>query len=257
MKIRILGCGSSSGVPVICKGWGKCDPNNEKNRRTRSGILIQKDDKTLLIDAPQELRLQLLKAGTKKIDSVLYTHAHADHILGTEDLRGFTFKSGKPLDIYTDQGTMQTLHRLFSYTFSPYSDDTRWLLHLMPHIIQPFKPFTTNGIEILPIKHPHGPNFSSLGYRIGDFSYNTDLSDITPEAFEALLGVKTLVLDCKGKKKSINNHLTLEKALYWIDKLQVERAYLTHMGYKMDYDTLVKELPSHIRPAYDGMEFEV
>jgi phosphoribosyl 1,2-cyclic phosphate phosphodiesterase len=257
MKIRILGCGHSSGVPSIYRGWGNCCPDNPKNKRTRSAILLQKDGFNLLVDTPPEIREQLSAAGMPLIRNVLFTHAHADHIMGADDLRGYSLLMKKSVDIYLSEDTLNRFRQVFSYGFLPYSESNAWLLHLSAHTIEFGKTFQVGPFDIIPVEQIHGKG-KSTGFRFGDFSYNTDISQITEEVANSLTGVKVWVVECTSMKKHYGKspHLDLNDIVYWTEKLGIEKVFLTHMGESLDYDALCAALPSHIRPCFDGLEFE-
>ena len=257
MKVRILGCGNSSGVPSIHRGWGSCNPSNPKNRRTRSSILLQENGFNLLVDTPPESREQLVAAGIPMIQNVLFTHAHADHIMGADDLRGYSLLTQKSINIYLSERTLNAFKEVYGYGFLPYSEENKWLLHLAPHIVEPGKEFHVGPFNIMPVEQIHGKG-KSLGFRFGDFSYNTDISRITEEVAQSLSGVKVWVVECTTLKKDGEKspHLDLDDIVFWTEKLGIERVFLTHMGVSLDYDSLCTALPSHIRPSFDGLEFE-
>ena len=250
MKVRILGCGPSYGVPSLNRGYGLCDPTNPKNFRLRSSVLIQEKGINILIDSGPEVRIQLLKAGSPKLDAVLYTHEHYDHMGGADDLRT-DLAEGQPLPVYLADTAIPHFKNILDYLFRPDTQNKTFDIRR----IQPYHPFQIRDIEVLPIPQIHGHGLS-MGYRIGNFAYSTDVVRMEEQAFQALAGVKVWVL---GVVTPIENdkHINVDMALKWIERVQPERAYFTHMGSRMDYETLCRTLPDYIRPVYDNMEIEI
>ena len=262
MKVTILGCGPSYGIPNPVFGFKGCDPNNPKNERSRSAIFVEEKGVSILFDTPPELRLQLLKSQIRKMDAVVWTHMHADHTAGIDDLRAFAYtdinsQEVKSLPAYIHAADMDE----FSSRFHQYTEPFTYLKQEEPplklHLIEPEKPFSIKGVDLFPMRQNHGFG-DSLGFKISEkFSYNTDLCDFYDEkALERLKGIKVWVLDCISFRKN-NKHLWCEKVLQWVSIVRPERTILTHLGARMDYDTLKKTLPSDIEPAYDGMVIEL
>lgn len=249
MKITVLGCGSSGGVPLIGNNWGVCDPHNPRNRRTRVSILVEQDDTSLIVDTSPDMRQQLLDCALKKLDAVLYTHAHADHCHGIDELRSINWLTQKPVDIYADPHTMADLEKRFSYIFHGTGAGNYYKPAVTPHEIN--GAFSVGSISVSPFYQNHG-HIKSLGYRFGDFAYSTDVHELDEEAFDALKGVKIWLVDCvRIEPHPTHSHLDQTRA--WIEKVKPERAYLTHMNHMMDYATLSATLPPGIEPAYDGL----
>ncbi|MFA5040330.1 MAG: MBL fold metallo-hydrolase [Bdellovibrionales bacterium] len=246
MKVTVLGCGSSGGVPLIGGRWGDCDPDNPRNRRTRASILVENDDTTILVDTSPDMRQQLLSCGLKKLDAVLYTHAHADHCHGIDELRGVMWLIQKPIDIYADPMTMLQLNKGFGYIFN---GSGLYKPVVTQHEIT--GDFTIGSIVVRPFYQNHG-TIRSLGFRFGDFAYSTDVHDFDATAVETLRGVKTWILDCV-REKAHPTHLNVNEALKWIGAIKPERAYLTHLNHTIDYDRLARILPDGILPAHDGL----
>ena len=255
MKIRVLGCGPSYGLPNGCRGFGECDPHEIKNWRTRSSLMIEEGDATLLIDTAPEMRMQRFEANVKRIHAVLWTHLHADHIAGIDDVKCYAVDNQVVIPGYLHEKDMEEFQRRFPFYLKPmrYIGQEKPTFEL--HAIHPFIPFMIKNISFLPILQHHGDG-ESLGFRIGNFAYNTDVDALSEEGFSALKGIKTWILGCVTRSEN-HKHLYLEKALDWIEKIQPEQAFLTHMGGKMDYKSLCDELPAHIRPCYDGMEIDL
>ena len=246
MKVTILECGPSYGMPSLTRGFGPSDPNEPKNVRTRSAILIEDKGLNVLIDTGPEIREQLWRIGAPKIDALLYTHAHYDHMGGAQDVRNVAKERNQIMDVYGAQKDMLALHKQMPYVFEPSHQPT-----FKTHYIKPYKTFKIGHLDITPIYQHHGEG-SSIGYRIGDFAYCTDVKAIDPEGWKVLKGVKVWVLGCVTTREN-PKHIHLPEALKWIQKLKPERAYLTHMGSKMDYQTLKKTLPKGVFACYDGL----
>ena len=230
--------------------WGNCDPENPKNRRRRVSLLVEEGDDSLIVDTSPDLREQLLAANVQKLDAVLYTHDHADHTHGIDDLRGLYHNSRKKIEIYSDAKTLEVLDRRFNYIFH---DQLGY-----PSICQTNEidgKFSVGAIDVEPIEQMHGP-ITSLGFRFGNVAYSTDVSDFSDESFAKLENLDVWIVDAL-RYKPHQTHTHLERTLGWIKKLKPKRAILTHMAWDMDYDTLVRELPKGVEPGFDGLTFEV
>ncbi|MEW5703330.1 MAG: MBL fold metallo-hydrolase [Pseudomonadota bacterium] len=255
MQVRILGCGGSGGVPLIGGEWGACDPGNPKNRRLRASILVENLGTALLVDTSPDLREQLLAAGVGRLDAVLYTHAHADHVHGIDDLRPINRRMRAWLPAYGDAETVAELKERFSYVFEKSTEEFRsYKPCLIPHIITGH--FSIGNIDILPFEQDHGFGRTSLGFRFGPIAYSTDAVGLTEAAFEALHGVKVWIVDCL-READHPTHAHIERSLDWIKRVKPERAVLTHMNQSLDYAMLRKRLPDGVEPAYDGMVLDV
>ena len=250
MKITILGCGPSYGMPSLTRGFGNTDPAEPKNIRTRSAILVEEQGVGILFDTGPEIREQLLKAGSPQIHAICYTHTHYDHMGGAEDLRTVARERNQILDVYGRQKDILALRRQMPYVFDPKHQTTMKL-----HYIKPYKPFKINGLTLIPILQHHGPS-TSVGFRIGDFAYCTDVKSIDPEGWKILKGIKTWILGCVTTNEN-PKHIHLSEALKWIRRLHPQQTFLTHMGSKMDYKKLKKELPDSVFPCYDGMHINI
>ena len=255
MRITMLGCGPSWGVPRIGDEWGACDPKNPKNRRSRCALLIEDGGQTVLIDTPPDLRQQLLTAQVKRIDAVLFTHPHADHSHGIDDLRSVNRMVGKPMPIYGSPYTMGELRARFRYIFA--SVDTTAPVFYKP-AVEPHEvtgPFTAAGMGVVPFDQDHG--FSqTTGFRVGRVAYSTDVMTLDDAAFAALAGVELWVVDCI-RQKPHPTHSHLERTLSWIDRVRPRRAILTHMDESLDYETLRRMLPAGVEPGFDGLIVEL
>lgn len=250
MRVTVLGCGSSMGVPRPDGHWGACDPNNPKNCRTRSSILLQANNKNILIDTSPDLRQQTLAAEISRIDSVIWTHDHADQSHGIDDLRCFAYGQRFAIPAWADQETLDSLRSKFRYCFEMVSG---YPPIVSAHLID--GPFEIEGLKAVPFRQRHG-RIHSLGFRFGDFAYSNDVGELDEAAFEALSGVEIWMVDCL-RYIPHESHAHLDKTLSWIKRLGPRRAILTNLHIDLDYDVLRQQLPPHIEPAYDGMRFEV
>jgi phosphoribosyl 1,2-cyclic phosphate phosphodiesterase len=262
LDITILGCGSSGGVPRPALGWGACDPSNPKNRRRRCSILVERtapDGKTqVLVDTSPDLREQLLDADVTKLDGVLFTHEHADHTHGVDDLRGLFIRHRRRLDAYLDEPTSRAMHARFGYCFmKPPGSDYPPIL--TEHRLVPGKPVTIEGdggpIAALPVLQDHG-DIPSLGFRFGNMAYSADLVGMPDESAAALTGLDLWIVDAL-RHTPHPSHFSLSQTLDWIDRLKPKRAVLTNMHTDLDYDALRETLPSGVEPGYDGMQISV
>ncbi|MSP48440.1 MAG: MBL fold metallo-hydrolase [Alphaproteobacteria bacterium] len=252
MKITILGCGSSMGVPVLGEGWGDCDPAEPRNRRLRASILVEEGPTRLLVDTSPDLRQQLLAAGVTAIDAILYTHAHADHLHGIDDIRAINVALNGPLDAYADTTTLDIIRDRFGYVFQPLKGDYYYKPTLTPHVID--GPFHVGAVEVRPFRQDHG--FShSLGFRFGRAAYSTDVLNLDEQAFEVLAGVDLWIVDA-FRLEPHETHTHLARTLEWIERVRPRRAVLTHMSQRVDYARVKAMVPDHVEPAYDGMVIE-
>ena len=257
MRVTILGCGHSGGTPLPAAGWGNCDPNNPKNRRLRPSILVEQDDTAILVDTSPDLRDQLLAADIRRLDAVIYTHGHADHLHGIDDLRAINRAMQAEIDAYADAATMAVIEERFGYVLAPLSEGAEIYYKpcLIPHVIAPGDKFSVGSVPITVFDQDHG-YMRTLGLRFGALAYSTDVLELPEESFEQLAGIEvwlvgTLVSDPHP------THAHVDKALEWIERVGPSRAILTHMSHRLDYDTLAARLPDGVEPAYDGMIIEV
>lgn len=254
MKLTILGCGGSAGVPLIGCDCAVCTSDNPKNRRQRASALLEMDDGTrILVDASPDLRNQALQNNLTSIDALILTHAHADHCHGLDDVRSFNFHKDDVIDLYADQATMEEVQVRFDYIFREHKREYGWYKPcLTPHIVDGSpSPVSVAGHDVRFFKQAHGRG-ETLGIRVGDVAYSTDVSALSEEAFAALEGLDLWVVDCL-RYTPAPTHAHLELTLSWIERLQPKRAILTHMAHELDYDTLKAEVPANVGVAYDGM----
>jgi phosphoribosyl 1,2-cyclic phosphate phosphodiesterase len=257
MRITILGCGGSGGVPQVGGDWGKCDPAEPRNYRTRSSILIEEAGRRLLVDTSPDLRTQLLAAKVDALDAVIWTHSHADHINGVDDLRAINRLINRPLPAYGPPETIAHVRHSFGYVFQPLPEgvENYYKPVLVPSVIEPGDRLTIAGFDILALEQDHG--FSrSYGYRLGNFAYSTDVVRMSEETFAALDGIDVWIVDA-FRHAPHTTHSHVAQTLSWIERLKPKRAFLTHMTDDMDYRSLLAELPPGVEPAYDGMVIEL
>ncbi|MCA1952376.1 MAG: MBL fold metallo-hydrolase [Hyphomicrobiales bacterium] len=259
MLVTILGCGSSGGVPRVAQGWGKCDPAEPRNRRRRCSILIERHDgggtTRILVDTSPDLREQLIDAGVRALDAVVFTHEHADHTHGIDDLRPLVLAMRRRIPIHADERTLALLHARFGYCFAtPAGSDYPPIL--TDHLIAAGTDFTIDGaggpVRLQPFRLEHG-NIDALGFRIGGFAYAPDVSAIPAESLAAVSGLDCWVLDAL-RDTPHPTHFSLGEALGWIARMRPARAVLTNLHTDLDYGRLVRELPKGIEPAYDGLQ---
>lgn len=258
MRVTILGAGSSGGVPVPGTGWGKCDPSNPKNQRLRPSILIETQGKTILIDTSPDLRAQLLAADVTHIDAVLYTHAHADHLHGIDDLRGINRAMNAPIAMYADQATLEEIQKRFAYALRPLPADNKNFYFkptLEAHQIVAGDVFDACGLQVTCFDQDHGRS-RTLGFRIGNFAYSTDLVNLPETGFDVLAGVDSWVVGV-FTDRTHSTHVHVEKALGWIDRVAPRQAVLSHLGPDLDYEILSDGLPDFVHAAYDGFQISL
>jgi phosphoribosyl 1,2-cyclic phosphate phosphodiesterase len=261
LRVTILGCGSSGGVPRATGDWGVCDPNEPKNRRTRCGLLLQKwsgakanaeEATTVLIDTPPELRQQLADAGAARLDAVIMSHDHADQTNGFDDIRAFFIKQRATIPVWMDEATRATFMQRFGYAFisgAGYPAIARRAGDISPRV-----PIVVDGpggpLEILPLDQDHG--FSrSLGFRIGPVGYSNDLVTMPEQSFAQLDGLALWIVDAL-RDKPHPTHAHVERSLEWIARLRPAHAVLTNMHIDLDYQALKARLPASVEPACDG-----
>lgn len=251
MRVTILGCGSSGGVPRIGDEWGACDPTNPKNRRRRCSILVENDGTRVLVDTSPDMREQLLDAGVDDVDGVLWTHDHADQTHGLDDLRVIAIRHRRRVEVWGDAETLKRLKAKFGYCF-PEGTSGAYPAILNDHLID--GRFRIGHIDIRPFVQDHG-TIPSLGFRFGPISYANDVVHLDDTAFEVMAGSEVLIVDAL-RYRPHPTHAHLDRALEWIERVGPKRAVLTNMHVDLDYETLKRELPAGVEPAYDGMVIE-
>ncbi|MCM2293011.1 MBL fold metallo-hydrolase [Allorhizobium sp. BGMRC 0089] len=263
-RFTVLGCSSSPGVPRINGDWGACDPTNPKNRRSRAALLVEQfapdgGVTTVVIDTGPDFREQMIRAEVSRIDAVIYTHSHADHLHGIDDLRGFALMQHHRIPIHADPETMRRIEAGFGYCLkTPDGSNYPPIIKsvLIDDIDQPIRIEGKGGaIDFLPLLQQHG-DIMSLGFRIGNVAYCSDVSDFPAETPPKMQGLDVLVIDALQYKEH-PSHLSLQQSLDWIERLAAKRAILTHMHTPLDYETVMTKTPDHVEPAYDMLRFEV
>jgi phosphoribosyl 1,2-cyclic phosphate phosphodiesterase len=251
-QLILLGTGTSVGVPAIGCGCAVCRSSDPRNRRTRCAAVVGLPQGNLLIDTPPDLRLQLLREEIGIVHAVLFTHEHADHLLGLDDLRIIQFYLGDAVPIYSEPHVEQRVRTVFDYAFAddePTHAGARPNLRL--HTID-LQPFSLLGAEILPVRLQHGPRFQVLGFRIGSVAYCTDTNEIPPESWQRLEGLDVLVLDAL-RHRPHETHFSVAEAVTAARQIGARRTYFTHVSHELDYEATNRELPDGMELAYDGL----
>lgn len=259
-RVTLLGTGGSAGLPQIggmdgAGDWGICDSGEVRNTRTRASIVIESDLGRLLVDTAPEMRLQLTANRIGRIDAVLFTHAHADHIAGLDEVRILNRILGAPIPGYSDERTWAELRQRFDYAFKPWQPPGFFRPVIETQVVSPGETRDILGLPVRLIGQDHG-FIPSLGLRIGNFAYCTDVMRFDDDQFALLQGVEIWVVDGFTRGAKHPTHANLEQVLEWTAALQPRRTILTHMGPDMDYAALVAGLPDGVEPGYDGMMIE-
>jgi phosphoribosyl 1,2-cyclic phosphate phosphodiesterase len=262
LRVTILGCGSSTGVPRVGNDWGSCNPNNPKNRRSRCSLLVEKiapEGRTVvLIDTSPDFREQALRAGVTHLDGVIYTHDHADHTHGIDDLRMLAYAQRRKIDIWADGRTLDLLRQRFDYCFETPSGSSYPAI-VTAHLVENFAPITIKGpggpLTFQPFRQIHG-DIDTLGLRVEGVAYSCDVSDFPEEVLPLLRDLKIWILNTL-RYNPHPSHLTLTQALDWIERMEPEQAVLTHLHIDLDYDELSAKLPGAVTAAVDGMVLEL
>lgn len=261
IRLTILGCGSSPGVPRPNGDWGNCDPANPKNRRKRAAALVERiSDKgvtRVVIDAGPDFREQMIAAKVDFIDAVVLTHAHADHIHGIDDLRSYFLDTRELIDVHADEQTFMRVDQAFGYCYSTPAGSSYPPI-LRDRRIRHYEPFSITGkggaLTFEPLPQQHG-DIVSLGFRLGPIAYCSDVSDYPEATAQRLAGLDCLVIDAL-QYRSHPSHFSLSESLAWIERLKPRRAVLTHMHVPLDYDQVQKETPETVEPGFDGLVIE-
>ncbi len=261
VKVTVLGCGNAAGVPSIGKYWGQCDPTEPRNRRTRASIAIQSEATTVVVDTGPDFKAQINANNIEKIDAVLYSHAHSDHVNGIDDLRVLRLRHKKLIPVYGNAETLADISRRFDYMFSEMDAEGLYPQVLDPRTLDDShmgKILDLDGIPVVPFNQSHGTAGVTLGFRVGNLAYSTDMQSLDEVALETICGIDFWVVDAGAYKMPHNFvHATLKQVFELNEIVRARQVYLTHMPSFMDYQTLVSELPSGYAPAYDGLVIDV
>lgn len=266
MRVTLLGTGGSAGVPHIGGAdgfgdWGACDPAEPRNRRTRASAVIEgADGRRLLVDTSPDMRAQLLATGIGRVDAILFTHSHADHILGLDDVRLLNRSSGTPLDTYGTAETLDEIARRFDYAFRPWwVEPGQRPLFFRPvlnrHDVTADAAFEVAGMTVQLFEQDHG-FMKTVGLRVGKFAYSTDVVGLDDRAFGLLEGVDTWVVDCFQRRPPHRTHAHFPLVLEWAARVGARRTILTHMGHDMDFGWVRDHCPPGVEPGVDGMILE-
>jgi len=252
MRLTFLGTGTSTGVPTLACRCPVCTSSDPRDKRTRPSVLLEFDGRAVVIDTAPDFRQQALREGMERLDAVLFTHTHADHVLGLDAVRVFYFRQREPIPIYANSRSMDDIRRIFSYIFDqtyPYGG----IAKLDPHIID--GPFDLWGERLIPLPVLHG-NLPVLGFRFGKTAYVTDFSAIPDSTIPLIEGLDVLVLDAL-RHKPHPTHSSLEQSLDWVERLKPRRAFFTHIAHELGHEATNAALPPHVRLAYDGLKLDL
>lgn len=252
MKLTFLGTGTSGGVPTLACNCRVCTSSDPRDKRTRPSLLLEFNARAVVIDTTPDFRFQALREGMGRLDAVVFTHAHADHVLGLDDVRGFYFRQRDPIPIYADGHAMERIRQIFSYIFDdnhPYGGIAR----LDPHIIH--GPFDLWGQLWLPVPVLHG-RMPVMGFRLGKMAYVTDFSAIPESSLAMLEDLDVLILDAL-RHKPHPTHSNVEQSLALVDRLKPRKAFFTHIAHEMGHEEANASFPAHVRLAYDGLKLDV
>ena len=252
MRLTFLGTGTSTGVPTLACRCPVCTSSDPRDKRTRPSVLLEFDGRAVVIDTAPDFRQQALREGMERLDAVLFTHTHADHVLGLDDVRVFYFRQRQPIPIYANSRSMDDIRRIFSYIFDqtyPYGG----IAKLDPHIID--GPFDLWGERLIPLPVLHG-NLPVLGFRFGKTAYVTDFSAIPDSTVPLIEGLDVLILDAL-RHKPHPTHSSLEQSLEWVERLKPRRAFFTHIAHELGHEATNAVLPPHVRLAYDGLRLDL
>ena len=260
LRVTMLGCGGSAGVPLIGGAdgrgdWGACDPGEQRNRRTRSSIVLHGPGGNVLVDTSPDMRTQLLDCAVPRVDAILFTHAHADHILGLDDVRILNRIAGQPLDAIGTPTTLREIEGRFDYAFRPWQPPWFFRPVLQPRPIEAGSTVEAGGLRIATFDQDHG-FVRSLGLRVGGFGYSTDVVSLDDAGFAALRGVDTWVVGC-FQRAPHKTHAHFDLVVDWSRAVGARRTVLTHMGHDMDWDWIHAHAPDGMEAGYDGLVLEI
>jgi len=251
-QLIFLGTGTSVGVPTIGCGCAVCRSDNPRNKRLRSGLAVGLPEGVLLIDTPPDLRAQLLREGLGVANAVAFTHEHADHLMGLDDLRLFPFYIGGPVPLYCEAVVERRIRRAFDYAFADAEPTHAGAVPQLVFQRISTEPFDVLGVQVVPIRLEHGPRFQVLGFRFGNVAYCTDTNGIPAESWERLTGLDVLVLDALRYRPHIT-HFSLPEAIAAAERIGARHTYFTHLSHELEHDETCQQLPPHMSLAYDGL----
>ena len=258
LRVTVLGCGSSGGVPLVGERWGLCNPDEPKNRRRRASILMEMGETCVLVDTGPDVRNQLNDLargeGGLKISAILYTHIHADHVAGIDDMRFQAYAQGQKIPAYADPICKEQLAERYDYIFKGIDGPRLSYKSILDLRLWPFE-LQIGSMAIHSWDQEHG-NITSRGIRVGQFAYSTDVSDLRPEVLESLKGIDTWIVGC-ARKEPHPAHAHLDRVMTWAEIVQPRQLFLTHMTGLMDYHSLNAEMPDHMACAYDGLVLDI
>ncbi|MGZ0187534.1 MAG: MBL fold metallo-hydrolase [Alphaproteobacteria bacterium] len=254
MKLRIMGAGASSGVPYVSGDWGQCDPSEPKNRRSRASVLIESEGARIVVDTGPDFREQFIAAGSGPIDGIIYTHGHADHVHGIDDIRAINSMMKQQIPAFGYEECLDEITRRFSYVFAEPNPERGWFRPSLGANPIESGDLRIGDADLRVFEQDHGV-CRTIGVRVGDVAYSTDVVHLDAEALHALKGVKTWIVGCLRREAHFV-HAGLEQVEAWADQIGPERVILTHMNASMDYADLMGELPNGIEPGYDGLVIE-
>ncbi|MDX2151493.1 MAG: MBL fold metallo-hydrolase [Bryobacteraceae bacterium] len=251
IHITVLGSGTSVGVPTIGCHCAVCSSTDPRDQRLRPSIAVRWNGHTVLVDTTPDFRTQALRARLERLDAILFTHSHADHIMGLDDIRPFNFRQSGPIPIYGSEATLAAIRRTFAYIFEDRVHDSH-VPKLRLETIEPTQPVTIHGLDFLPVPVHHGTG-SVLGFRFASAAYLTDHSDIPEESLALLENLDVLFLDAL-RYKPHPTHSTVQKSLQYVERLKPRRTFFTHICHDLGHQRAESLLPPHVRLAYDGLE---
>lgn len=252
MRLTFLGTGTSTGVPSLVCHCAVCTSKDPRDKRTRPSVLLEYDGRVVVIDTTPDFRAQALREGFERLDAIVYTHDHMDHILGLDDVRGFYFRQRVPIPTYADPRSMESLRRVFTHIFDQ-TYEYGGVARLDPHLID--GPFELWGQQLIPLPVWHG-KLPVLGFRFGKTAYVTDFSTIPESTLPLLQGVETLILDAL-RHKPHPTHSSVAQSLAWVEQIEPQRAFFTHIAHELGHEETNASLPPHVRLAYDGLKLDL
>lgn len=254
LQVTVLGSGTSAGIPTIGCKCAVCASTDPRDNRMRPSISIRYAGRVIVIDTTPDFRAQILRSRTERLDAILFTHAHADHIMGLDDTRPFNFRQGGEIPIYASEETLAVIQRVFAYIFTN-EESQSWVPKIKAHTFGPDDTLELFGMAVIPIRVKHGKG-TVYGFRLGGFAYLTDHSEIPDESLEKLQGLDTIFLDAL-RHKPHPTHSTVQRSLQYVEQLRPRRAFFTHISHDLAHGRTEELLPPHVRLAYDGMQITV